>query len=114
MKPKLLADDFPEFNTDGSTFSSEDYSRIIEDTRVSATKIADGMDLSMIEPGYYEHNKRWKTSPPKLVAFSLLPLSNPASSTKPCSGEEEDDLAMEDISDVPLYEGCDQHADLEA
>src|SRR4051812_21062225 len=99
MKPKLPADDFPEFNTDGSRFSNEDYSKIIKDTRVFAMKIADDIDLSVMEPGYDEHNRRQKTNPPEPVAFSSLPPSNPTSSTKPNLGEEEDDLAIEDLSD---------------
>ena len=110
MKPELLTDGFPEFNADGSPFSDEDYTRIIKETRVSATKIADAMDLSVVEPGYDERNKRLKTNPPEPVVFSLLPSSNPASSDKSVLTGEENDLAIEDLSDIPLYEGYDPEA----
>ena len=76
-----------------------------------ATKIADEVDLSELEPDYDERNKRRKITPPEPVEFSLLPpskanASDPATSTEPASGEKEDDLAIEDLSDVELYEGC--------
>ena len=76
------------------------------------TKVADEVELSELEPGYDERNKRRKITPPEPVEFSLLPpsktrTSDPATSTEPASGEEGDDLAIEDLSDVELYEGCD-------
>ena len=105
MNPELLVDGFPELKADGSKFSKADYINIVKETRIFATKIADGIDLSNFEPGYDERNKRRKINPPEPVPFSELPppkekSADPASSTEPTSGEEEDDLKIEDFSDV--------------
>ena len=71
--------------------------------------------MSKLEPGYDERNKRCMMVPPEPVDFSLLPapkqqVPDQSTSTEPTTGEGEDDLGIEDISNMELYEGCDDQA----
>lgn len=100
---------FPELKADGSKFLKDDYSKLHEETRSSATMIVDGMELYRLEAGYDEHSKRRRVSLPSPVEFSLLPspkkTSEPAESVELTPGEK-DELKMDDISDVDLVEVC--------
>ena len=80
-----------------------------------AMKIVDDLDLSELEPGYDGRNKSCKMVALEPIGFSLLPapkqkVPEPVPSTEPVAGEREDHLGIDDISDMELYEGCDDQA----
>ena len=110
LKSEYLAAGFPELKADGSKFSKDDYSKLHKEMHSSATMIADGMELTRLEVGYDEHNKRRQVSLPSPVEFSLLSspkkTSESAGSIEPTPGGEEDELKMDNISDVDLVEVC--------
>lgn len=45
MDPSEMTGGFPEFNTDGSEFSSADYARCLKETRVLASQLVEELDL---------------------------------------------------------------------
>ena len=110
LRLDCLAAGFPDLKADESKFSREDYAKVHKETRPFATKIADEMELNRLEAGYDEHSKRRRISLPTPVEFSLLPspkkTSEPANPVEPFPGGEEDDLVMDDLSDVDLVEIC--------
>jgi len=110
LRLDCLAAGFPDLKADESKFSREDYAKVHKETRPFATKIADEMELNRLEVGYDEHSKRRRISLPTPVEFSLLPspkkTSEPANPVEPFPGGEEDDLVMDDLSDVDLVEIC--------
>ena len=108
LKSELLASGFPEFKAENSKFSKDDHTKIRRETRSAATKIADEMELSYLEAGYDDTNKRRRVDLPVPTEFALLssPKKVPesAGSVEPASGAEEDELMMDDISDENLVE----------
>ena len=95
LRLELLAGGFPELKADGSPFSKENYMKLHKETRLVATQIADGIELSRLEAGYDSQSKRRKMSFPVPSEFSLLPppteSSELAGRAEPASGAEEDE-----------------------
>ena len=93
-----------------SPFSKDDYMKLHKETHSAATQIADGIELSHLETGYNGQSKRRRISFPIPTDFSLVPSptksSELAGCVEPTPGAEEDELKMDDISDVDLVEVC--------
>ena len=53
-----LTGGFPEFKTDGTEFSSADYSRCLKETRAVASQIVEELDLKRYQAAYTEDNQR--------------------------------------------------------
>src|SRR4051812_29686379 len=109
LKPELLAGGFPELKDDGSQFSKDDYSKLHKEARSAATQIADGIELTRLEAGYDEQNKMRRIGLPSPVEFSLLPSPkktlDSGGSAEPTPSGDEDELKMDDISDMQIKVG---------
>jgi hypothetical protein len=71
MDPSEMAGGFPEFNLDGSEFSTEDYTRCMKETRVLASQLVKELDFKRYQPAYNEDNVR--VTPPSYTSIDLTP-----------------------------------------
>lgn len=62
---------FPQYNIDGTEFSSEDFARCVKETRVAATEMVEELNLTNYQPTYGEDNKC--ISPPEFTPLALTP-----------------------------------------
>lgn len=52
MDPFEMAGGFPEFNMDGSQFTSKDYARCMKETHVLASQLVEDLDLKKYQAAY--------------------------------------------------------------
>jgi hypothetical protein len=67
LDPAKLASGFPEYNADGTAFDRKAYGRVVKQTRVVATQIANALKLNSIQYGYNEANKEIVEDEPQRI-----------------------------------------------
>src|SRR3954463_9627190 len=109
LKPELLAGGFPEIKADGTPYTKDDFLKVQREIRPAASQIADSIDITRLEIGFDKQGKKRKVTFPVPDKFILFPPSTESSKsvdTEPAPGAEEDDLKMDDFSDLDLVEVC--------
>ena len=85
LDPSPLTKGFPQFNTDGSPFDKRSYSRVVKQTRYSATKIANSLKLATLQNGYDSNNEEVLEDEPSWVdllqSYKTQKMKAPSSST---------------------------------
>ena len=71
MDPTEITSGFPEFNTDGSEFTTEEYTWCAKETRVLASQLVEELNLKKYQPVYNEENVC--VTPPSYTPIDLTP-----------------------------------------
>ena len=85
IDPAKLAGGFPRFNADGTEFSDKDFARVVRETRVIATSIADELDLKKFQPSYDQDGKKVVQADP-ILRILAPPQAIPAAAPSPTVG----------------------------